>query len=287
MSQQTTRRRRFAPLAAGVRDRLSGATGTLTSVQRLKAENKQLRKQIRRLGGTAPDTKPRVQPGVTLPLPPARVTKALEGDEKTIVDAFHVLYKDVRKIEKATWFLGVRVYKCPFDLWVYQELIHELKPDLIVETGTLHGGSALYLASMMDLVDKGEIITIDVAPGEGVRPEHPRVTYVTGSSIDPEIVERVRQRAESADAVLVLLDSDHRKKHVLAEMRAYGPIVTRGSYMVVEDTNINGHPTHAGWGEGPMEAVEEFMKETDEFVIDRAREKFMVTFNPSGWLRRT
>lgn len=228
-----------------------------------------------------------MQPRVGSPAPPRRVTKALEGDEKSVVNAFHVLYKDVRKIEKATWFLGVRVYKCPFDLWVYQELIHELKPDLIVETGTLHGGSALYLASMMDLVDKGEIITVDVAPGEGVRPEHPRVTYLTGSSIGPEIVERIRRRAENADTVMVLLDSDHRKKHVLAEMRAYGPIVTHGSYMVVEDTNINGHPTHVGWGEGPMEAVEAFMQETDEFVIDRAREKFMMTFNPSGWLRRT
>jgi cephalosporin hydroxylase len=287
MSRQTTRFGRLAPLAAGVRARVGDATESLTRVHRLKAENKQLRKQVRKLGGAVPDSKARVQPRVAVPVPPQRVTRAPDGDEKAIVDAFHVLYKDVRKIEKATWFLGARVYKCPFDLWVYQELIHELKPDLIVETGTLHGGSALYLASIMDLVDTGEVITIDVAPGEGVRPEHQRVTYLTGSSIDPEIVERVRRRAESADTVLVLLDSDHRRKHVLAEMRAYGPMVTHGSYMVVEDTNINGHPTHVGWGEGPMEAVEAFLKETDEFVIDRAREKFMMTFNPSGWLRRT
>jgi cephalosporin hydroxylase len=208
------------------------------------------------------------------------------GDEAAVVDAFHVLYKDIRKVEKATWWFGTRVYKIPFDLWIYQELIHELKPDLIVETGTLHGGSALFLAHMMDLVDNGEIVTIDVAGGDGVRPVHPRITYITGSSVDPEIVAGVKARAEGAKTVLVLLDSDHRKKHVLAEMAAYGPLVTPGSYMVVEDTNINGHPTHENWGEGPWEAVEVFMEDNKDFEIDLAREKFMVTFNPRGFLRR-
>jgi cephalosporin hydroxylase len=161
-------------------------------MQSLRAENTRLRKEVRKLGGRLPEGKPRVQASVQVPQPPRRVTKPAEGDEKQIADAFHVLYKDVRKLDKAAWFLGTRVYKCPLDLWVYQELIHELKPDLIVETGTLHGGSALYLSSLMDLVGRGEVITIDVAPGEGVRPTHPRITYITGSSIDPQIVGRVR-----------------------------------------------------------------------------------------------
>ena len=269
-----------------LREVVAATAGSVGQTSRLRAENKQLRKQLRALGGTPPERVPR--PKKTARSAPRRVTRPATGDDKAVVDAFHVLYQDVRKIDKATFWLGTRVYKCPFDLWIYQELIHDLEPDLIIETGTLHGGSAKYLATVMDLVGKGEIVTIDVASesADGERPQHPRVTYVTGSSVDPEIVAQVTERAKAAETVLVMLDSDHRKRHVLAEMRAYGRLVTQGSYLVVEDTNINGHPTYEGWGEGPYEAVEEFMKENNDFVIDRDREKFMLTYNPSGWLRR-
>jgi cephalosporin hydroxylase len=156
----------------------------------------------------------------------------------------------------------------------------------VIETGTLYGGSALFLAHMMDLLGKGEIVTIDVNPGERPRPEHPRITYLTGSSIDPEIVAQAAERARAAETVLVLLDSDHDRKHVLKELAAYAPLVTPGSYLVVEDTNINGHPTRPDGRPGPFEAVEEFMESNDDFTIDHEREKFLVTFNPSGFLRR-
>src|SRR5262249_4097887 len=139
----------------------------------------------------------------------------------------------------ATSWLGVTVWKCPLDLWVYQEIIHEVRPDLIVETGTAFGGSALYLASVCDLVGHGEVVTIDIREDPS-RPRHERITYLLGSSTAQAIVERVSLLA-AGKRVLAILDSDHRREHVLEELRAYSPLVGAGSYVVVEDTNVNGH----------------------------------------------
>jgi cephalosporin hydroxylase len=206
-----------------------------------------------------------------------------------IIERFHRLFYDER-MRGGTWFnaywLGARAQKCPLDLWVYQELVFETRPDLIVETGTYDGGSALFFASLCDLVGKGHVITIDIEPREG-RPAHERITYLTGSSTAPEVVEQLRSLTAGAESVLVVLDSDHRCEHVLAELHAYADVVTGGSYLVVEDTNVNGHPVAPEHGPGPLEAVERFLAEDDRFVVDRSREKFLLTFNPSGFLRKT
>jgi cephalosporin hydroxylase len=186
---------------------------------------------------------------------------------------------------KGTWWLGVQTFKCPLDLWVYQELVHDVRPDLIVETGTANGGSALFMASICELLGRGEVVTIDISR-DGALPQHARLRYITGSSTAPATVDQVRVLARGRRAVMVVLDSDHHRDHVLAEMRSYGPLVTRGSYLVVEDTCVNGNPVEEGFGPGPMEAVDEFLREDPRFVIDRGREKFMMTFNPRGYLRR-
>jgi cephalosporin hydroxylase len=179
---------------------------------------------------------------------------------------------------------GINVYKCPLDLWVYQELISEVRPDVIIETGTLDGGSAYFLADMCALNGNGRVVSIDTQPSLDL-PTHERVPYVTGSSTDPDIMAAIKT-ALPGGAVLVILDSDHSRDHVLQELEAYGPMVTKGSYMIVEDTNINGHPVLPNFGPGPMEAVEEFLRHHPEFAIDEEREKFMVRQNPSGYLRR-
>ena len=203
-----------------------------------------------------------------------------------VVDAFHRLYYDSHDSTWAkTFWRGVPVLKCPLDLWVYQEILAETRPDLIVETGTFGGGSAYYLAGVCDLLGHGEIVTIDVDPQRGL-PEHGRITYVTGSSVDDEIVADVRRRAGRAERVMVILDSDHSRDHVLRELELYGPLVTPGCYLVVEDTNVNGHPVLPDHGPGPMEAVTAFLATSDDFEIDRSREKLLLTFNPSGYLRR-
>lgn len=201
---------------------------------------------------------------------------------------FHRAYYDAEKhggTWRNTYFLGVPTRKCPLDLWVYQEMLHELKPDLIVECGTAFGGSALYLGSMCDLVGNGQIVSIDIE-GRGDLPIHPRVEYLTGSSTSEEIVGQVGTMAAGCKTVLVILDSDHSRDHVLAELRYYAPMVTRGSYVIVEDSNVNGHPVVPDFGPGPMEAIDAFLAEEGDFEIDREREKFLLTFNPRGFLRR-
>jgi cephalosporin hydroxylase len=172
-----------------------------------------------------------------------------------------------------TYWLGVPVLKCPLDLWIYQEIIFEVKPDVIIECGTFRGGSALFLAHMCDLVNNGRIISIDIEYRED-RPKHERITYLIGSSTSEEIVRKVKSLIRDRDKVMVILDSDHHKEHVLKELKIYSKFVTKGSYLIVEDTNINGHPVVPDFGPGPLEAVEEFLKENKNFVADRTKEKF-------------
>jgi cephalosporin hydroxylase len=208
--------------------------------------------------------------------------------KKDISTQFHRLYYDSFVFDKflcKPYWLGVPLSKCPLDLWIYQEIIFEARPDIIVECGTLQGGSALYLASMCDIVRNGEIVTIDIEESEG-RPQHKRIRYLHGSSTSAEIVETVKKLVKDKEKILVLLDSDHHKEHVLNELRIYSKFVTIGSYIIVEDTNIHGHPVRPDLGPGPMEAVDEFLKENKDFIIDTNREKFYLSFNPKGYLKR-
>ena len=109
---------------------------------------------------------------------------------------------------------------------------------------------------------------------------------MTGSSTADEIVSDLELRVRDSEQVLVILDSDHSRDHVLDELRIYSRWVSPGSYLIVEDTNVNGHPAMPEHGPGPMEALEAFLPETSEFEIDTTREKFFMTFNPRGFLRK-
>ncbi len=210
-----------------------------------------------------------------------RVSKSYQNYR---ANQFHRIYYDSAVWQKTTW-LGVPVWKCPLDLWLYQEIFYAVKPDLIIETGTALGGSALYFASLLDLLGKGQIVSVDIQMSEN-RPQHPRITYMNSSSTAPDIIRSMQQYAEGKKAVLVVLDSNHSKAHVLREMELYGTLVTGGSYMIVEDTNINGHPVLNNFGSGPYEAVEEYLRSHREFSIDYDKEKFMVSFNTHGYLKK-
>lgn len=207
---------------------------------------------------------------------------------RTIVDQFTRLYYQT-PVPVRTWhdtrWLGHPVLKTPLDLWNYQEILHERRPDVVVECGTAGGGSALFLASVMGLMDHGRVVSIDLKPNPG-RPPHDRITYLVGSSTAPAVVERVRAEVDGAARVMVILDSDHSKTHVLDELRLYSPLVSPGDFLVVEDTCVNGHPVAPQHGPGPMEAVDAFLKETRAFVVDPRDRKFLMTFNPRGYLRR-
>ena len=188
---------------------------------------------------------------------------------RQVIDAYHVWYH--RKGEETynnTQWLGGEVQKCPLDLWVMQEILHEIKPDVVVEAGTYMGGSAYYFASLFDLTGHGRVITIDIDDHPG-KPAHPRITYLLGSSTSDEIVAPVKAAIQPGEKVLVDLDSAHNKAHVLKELQLYSPLVTPGSYLIVEDTHFNGHPILPKFGPGPGEAVQEFLPSHPEFRADR------------------
>ncbi|MFJ8523962.1 cephalosporin hydroxylase family protein [Bacillus cereus] len=203
----------------------------------------------------------------------------------TISNEFLKLYYDNNVWLHDTHWLGVPILKLPSDLFLYQEIIYELKPDLIIECGTCYGGSALYLASILDLIGKGHVVTIDIFPQPN-RPSHDRITYVTASSVSVQAVQTILNMRKPADVILVILDSDHSKEHVAKELLLYQSIVTTGSYIIVEDTSINGNPVYPDWGPGPMEAVEEFLATNKNFIIDESKHKFFISFNPKGFLKK-
>lgn len=170
-----------------------------------------------------------------------------------------------------------------YDLWTYQEIISYLKPDVIVEIGTYHGASAHFLAVICGLIGHGRVVTIDVKDiGEPV--PHPRLTYVLGNSTHIQTRHIVHDWA-GGQRGMVILDGAHDCESVLSDLLYYSAFVAPKQYLVVEDTNVNGHPDIPEYGPGPWEAVEQFMSYDPPFVVDTNREPF-ATFNPRGYLRR-
>jgi cephalosporin hydroxylase len=182
-----------------------------------------------------------------------------------------------------TW-LGRRVHRAPTDLIAYQELIASLRPDWIVEVRTAGGARALYLASICELVGSGRVLAIQ-ARRRGVLPEHPRITYLTGPPSGEEMRSRVFETVgEGAKALVVIAPAN--RKVVLDEFEAYASLVPVGSFVIVENTVLNGHPVQPTYGPGPAEAVEVILKQRGDFVPDHRLERFGFSFNPRGFLRR-
>jgi cephalosporin hydroxylase len=165
----------------------------------------------------------------------------------------------------------------------------------VIETGTRRGGSALAYASVLDQLHKGQlhkgkVLSIDAQSSPG-RPAHERIAYVTGSSTDETVLAKVRSQIKPGDRVMVVLNSSHEQTHVAKELKLYAPMVAAGSYLVVHDTQLNGHPLDVSprlrvGVEGPYEAVEDFLHANSNFIADKSRERFGVTDNPMGWLKR-
>lgn len=176
--------------------------------------------------------------------------------------------------------------KCAQDMIIFQEIIHETQPEVIIELGVNQGGSTLFLADMIG--DAGIVIGCDIQIEAWCNRkvfEKKNVTLVQGSSTDPETVAAISSMA-SGKRTMVILDSDHSAPHVLKECRMYGALVSSGCYMIVEDTNINGHPVYPEHGPGPAEAVRQFLSESNDFEVDRSRERLLLTFNSGGYLRK-
>ncbi len=196
-------------------------------------------------------------------------------------------------IWRSMWFQNVPIEKNPLDLWMMQQIIYETQPEFVVETGTFRGGSALYWAHTLNGMglDNSRVITVDIGDYKSTAATHPLwkkyVTFMKGSSTDPGIVAEITKQVKG-HRVFVTLDSDHSMQHVLSEIHAYAPLVSRGDYLIVEDTHMDGVPTQPNFGPGPMAAVLQFLKDggSKDFEQDISREAFVMTFQPGGWLRR-
>ncbi len=195
-------------------------------------------------------------------------------------------------------WMGRPIIQLPQDMMAMQELIWNIKPDLVIECGIAHGGSIIYYASLLELQGHGEVLGID----RDIRPHnrqaiesHPmfkRISMIEGSSVDLGVVEQVRALAEGKKVILVL-DSNHTHEHVLEELRLYAPLVSVGSYCVVMDTVVEDMPADAfpdrpwGPGDNPKTAVWAYLEENGDFEIDQQmNDKLLISVAPDGYLRR-
>ncbi len=190
-----------------------------------------------------------------------------------------------------TYWLGKQVVKCPMDLWVYQEIIFETQPEVLIETGTSGGGSAFFFATLFDLIGCGRVITVDKDCYPHLFREHPRITYLTGDSVSEETAGIMRE-ATAGKRTMVSLDSLHTYEHVSAELALYGELVTPGCYLIVEDTGW-AEPGQApvvsasdAPGAGAGGAAAAFVARHPDFAVDVSRERHLLTSNHNGWIRR-
>ena len=242
---------------------------------------------------------------VSLDGPDGNVTYPLGTDEgfAAVSRAWLRSGWDAKYVYSFTW-MGRPIIQLPDDLIRIQEVIYAVKPDVIIETGVAHGGSLIFYASLCKAMDRGRVIGVDVE----IRPHnriaitaHPLAHYVTlieGNSIDPDIVASVAANVRPGESVLVLLDSNHTKAHVRAELEAYGPLVTPGSYIVAADGLMgwlgSAPRTHPDWSwNNPRDAAREFISSHPEFACVEPEQAFnegtarqRVTYWPDGFLQR-
>ena len=213
-------------------------------------------------------------------------------------DAFNIESNKAQYSYNFSW-MGRPIIQYPQDMIAMQEIIWNVQPDLIIETGIAHGGSLIYYASLLELIGKGEVLGIDIDIREHNRKEiesHPmikRIKMLQGSSVDGALVREVEKYAVGKKSVMVCLDSNHTHRHVLDELKFYSSFVTTGSYLVVFDTIVEDLPENylpdRAWakGDNPKTAVHEFLKTHPEFIIDTDIDnKLLVSVAPQGYLKR-
>lgn len=197
-------------------------------------------------------------------------------------------------------WMGRPIIQYPQDMIAMQELIWEIKPDLIIETGIAHGGSLIYYASLLELIGEGEVLGIDIdirSHNKAEIEKHPmfkRIKMIEGSAVSEETVEKVKSFAKDKKRILVCLDSNHTHEHVLQELEFYAPLVTVGSYIVVFDTIVEDLPEgyfsqKRPWGisNNPKTAVYEFLNTNKDFEIDHSIDnKVLISVAPEGYLKR-
>ena len=234
--------------------------------------------RARRMTASAFEIDPRLE-GDDGPAPESPVPVADE-----LRDAFTNAYHRSLAWRETLW-LGRRVQNAPTDLVVYQEILAEVRPDWVIQTGTHNGGRAWFLATLCDLLGHGEVISIAGHPRNNM-PSHPRLRYLTVVPHRPEAREQVDEIVGDRPHALVILGSRTRRDRTRREFEAFAPLVPVGSYVIVEHTVLNGFPVDASFGPGPHEALRRLMNLHGEFLADTTRERHALTFNQGGFLRR-
>lgn len=203
---------------------------------------------------------------------------------ETAAEQYHHLVYNSGVWQHSTHYKGFKICKTPVDLWSYQELLFMYQPTLLIETGTAYGGSALYFADLLAPLG-GTVLSIDIAELASPigRPQRKNIQYLLGSSVASEVADVAKQKA-AEERVVVVLDSDHSKAHVLKELELYAPLAT--THIIVEDSNINGHPVASGFGPGPKEAVQEFLASPLGQAWEEDLEWRKHGFSFNTWLRR-
>jgi cephalosporin hydroxylase len=198
---------------------------------------------------------------------------------------FTDLIRRSTNFSNVTWN-GEPIWQNILDLWVIQETIFEVKPAVILETGTNRGGSSFFYAQLMDLIGHGRVVTVDIEKLHNL--SHPRIEYLIGSSVGEDVLKTMRAAARNANGpVMIILDSDHTAAHVLKELEAYAPLLTEGSFLLVQDGVIDTLRKFRNGRPGPLAAIHQFLERHPEFEIDMERStKFPITHHPDGWLRR-
>ena len=188
--------------------------------------------------------------------------------------------------DQVTW-MGMPIWKNPLDAWIYQEIVYEVKPDVIVEIGSNYGGGTKYFADLLDLIGKGIVISIDM-DRSNYNLKHKRVRELTGNSSDQKIVSEVSCLCKGKD-VLVIQDGGHSLKQALEDLENYAKLVSLDSYFIMEDgiVDLFHHGDGLGFQEkGPLAAVENFLRRNPHFAVDSKKERYILTYNPKGFLKR-
>ena len=198
-----------------------------------------------------------------------------------------LLFHQKEIVFKFPHYTGIPIWKNPFDLWIYQEILYEIAPDIIIEIGSRYGGSTKFFADLLLLNGEGFVISIDKYRKD-YHLEHERVVTINGDSTSPEVLEEVSKLCRGKNA-LVIQDGDHSFNHVLKDLENYAKFVSVGSYFIVEDGIVDLFHEGDGLGfkdKGPLAATEKFLEMRHDFIVDESRERYILTYNPRGFLKR-